>query len=426
MVLPVIQHYHRRMFILLGLLLLLLQEDAHPWILTNCFNVPSTNHHYNHHHDEHRRLDALKSAWGEASAGNRITTNSPTVVGNHDKEDQEIATELGIRNGNNNNNDNILIREFLTFFKLLLFSLIISFLIISWEDISMCHPMRKEASFVSMDVSTSSASFDITSWGRSTVRGMGFGRQERFAVAAVADLEPNTATDLLSYNEVMLSHRANRIPLWDKTLNTNAESTSISSSSGNEISIENKAINTDAISRKDVSRSISIVQQALLRILDCEVLARNYEWDQLIATLNERLLRSDLEQACYILKAADEFLSRDQRDEIGFDWGSCAWRHCGALSDAQEAIDQLDMQIGMLEPYECLFVLDVAERSLRDILAVTVEYHHDDIITDTTGAKIPEYKPIQRMSDVPNDEGLLDRTETDYLNTLSILRNSDV
>ena len=50
-----------------------------------------------------------------------------------------------------------------------------------------------------------------------------------------------------------------------------------------------------------------------------------------------------------------KYLSKDSRDEIGFSWGSCAWRHCGALADAQEAIDQLDHQVGMLEPFECLF-----------------------------------------------------------------------
>lgn len=43
---------------------------------------------------------------------------------------------------------------------------------------------------------------------------------------------------------------------------------------------------------------------------------------------------------------------------------SCAWRHCGALADAQEAFSELYNGLGLLEPYECLFVLDVIGKIL--------------------------------------------------------------
>jgi len=269
---------------------------------------------------------------------------------------------------------------------------------------------------------------------------MAFGRQERRAITAVADLESNTVKDLPSYNEVMLTHRTNRIPLWNTNVNANTKDYGDNNDEGigtrsSTSNINRKNIATTIISRKDVNDSVLTVQVALLRILDCEDLARNYEWDQLIATLNEKGLRSDLEKACYVLKGADRFLSKEARDEIGFDWGSCAWRHCGALSDAQEAIVELDTRVGMLEPYECLFVLDVVERSLRDILAVTIEYHHDTITgastktvtsssSTSTSMKVPKYTPLQRMSDLPNED-LLDRAETDYLKTLSFFRNSE-
>ncbi|MGK3741908.1 MAG: hypothetical protein ACI90V_008762, partial [Bacillariaceae sp.] len=94
----------------------------------------------------------------------------------------------------------------------------------------------------------------------------------------------------------------------------------------------------------------------------------------------------------------------------------------------------------------------VIERSLRDILAVTIEYHHDTILIDASSTatiattalsstspsssssssstlmNVPKYIPLQRMSDVPNEEEEdgLDRTETDYLKTLSFLRNSEL
>jgi hypothetical protein len=347
----------------------------------------------------------------------------------------------------NNISSNIHIKEFWTFFQLLLACMGTSILLISWEDISMSHPMRKESPALLLSSTSASASSSASSlsslqasssnntflklWGRSTVRGLASGRQERTVITAVADLESNTYENLLSYNEVMLKHRTNRIPLWNTDANMNTNTKDIAT--------------TTIITRKDVNDSVRTVQLALLRILDCEDLARDYEWDQLITTIDtETLLRTDLEKACYVLKSANEFLSREARDEIGFDWGSCAWRHCGALSDYQEAIDALEYQVGMLEPYECLFVLDVIERSLRDILAVTIDYHHDTITIDASSStatiaktalssssstlmKVPKYIPLQRMSDLSNEEEEdgLDRTETDYLKTLSFLRNSE-
>jgi len=303
----------------------------------------------------------------------------------------------------------MLTEELRTIFQLIFASVGMSILLISWEDISMSHPMRIESSVL---LSSSSSTLSprspsslfvpsgfLLQWGRSTVRGLASGGQERQAITKAADLESSTYNNLPSYNEVMLAHRMERIPLWNKE-------------EGDKVT---------ATTRKDVVDSVRVVQLALLRIRDCQELARNYEWDELIATLNENALRRDLESACYVLKRADTFLSREARDEIGFDWGSCAWRHCGALSDAQEAIDALEHQVGMLEPFECNYCLDVVERSLRDILAVTNDYR------DAT-VKIPNYVPIQRMSDSSNqdDEDVLDRQDQEYMDTLSILRNSEM
>lgn len=266
----------------------------------------------------------------------------------------------------------------------------VSILLISWEDISMNHPMRREAAIVSSSTSsTSLRSNPFMLWGTSTIKGMAFGRTERQAFSAVADLEADTYQTLPSYNEVMLQHRVDRIPQWE----------------GGEIT------------RNDVTRSVRTVQRALIRLQDCKELATNYEYDALKASIREPIFRSDLEGACYVLKKADKFLTQDDRNEIGFDWGSCAWRHCGALADAQEALDELDHLIGILEPFECLFCLDIVERSLRDILAVTTPYHD-------TAVQVPDYQPIKRMSDVVDDGDQLDGTENDYLNALSFLRNT--
>jgi hypothetical protein len=276
-------------------------------------------------------------------------------------------------------------------------------LLISWEDVSMIHPIRQEAaaaassslllSSPSLSTSSSSSSFRnrLGRWGTSTVRGMAFGRRERLALSAGGvDLEAGALGTLPSYNEVMLRHRVDRVAAkWR----------------GGEIS------------RNDVTESVRTLQRALLRLQDCKRLANNYDYEGLRASLAEPLFRSDLEGACYVLKRADGFLSREVRNEIGFDWGSCAWRHCGALADAQEALDELDHLLGVLEPFECLFCLDVVERSVRDILALTKEYQ------DATLPR-PEYQPINRANDVTSGVEQLDRMDDDYLNTLSFLRNT--
>jgi len=50
---------------------------------------------------------------------------------------------------------------------------------------------------------------------------------------------------------------------------------------------------------------------------------------------------------------------------IGFDWGSCAWRHCGARADAQEAVAELYSNVGMLEPFECRFIIGKHHRRVN-------------------------------------------------------------
>ena len=128
-----------------------------------------------------------------------------------------------------------------------------------------------------------------------------------------------------------------------------------------------------------------------LQYLDtCKQQANDYDWDLLTESIRNPILHSEMEDACNLLKRANEFLSVEARDEVGFDWGSCAWRHCGAFADAQEALDELDSLIGVFEPFECLFCLDVVERSFRDILAVTQQYQDPSV-------PVREYEPLKRM-----------------------------
>ncbi len=86
-----------------------------------------------------------------------------------------------------------------------------------------------------------------------------------------------------------------------------------------------------------------------------------------VPTGEGRSLHAALEYSMDVLRAAPSLYSSGGDSHngevgelpglIGFDWGSCAWRHCGAKADAQEAIAELYSYVGMLEPFECRFII---------------------------------------------------------------------
>jgi hypothetical protein len=217
--------------------------------------------------------------------------------------------------------------------KLLFFSWIVSMTIIAWEDVSMFHPMRQANVPPSLS----------TTIGASTVRGLAFGATERGALPL--DLESDILHPMPSYNEVMLQHRTQRVPMWNQFVKQARSSSSKTTSA------------LPKIAQQDVQHAVQTIQRALILLGECKDLAKNYAWEDLAQNLRSPLLRSELDQSASLLKQATEFLSTEARNEVGFDWGSCAWRHCGALADAQEALDELDHHVGMLEPFECAFVL---------------------------------------------------------------------
>ena len=64
--------------------------------------------------------------------------------------------------------------------------------------------------------------------------------------------------------------------------------------------------------------------------------------------LRDPIILAHFDDACDILNRANDFLSLEARSEVGFDFGSCAWHHCGAFADVREAIDELDHLVGIL------------------------------------------------------------------------------
>ena len=129
-------------------------------------------------------------------------------------------------------------------------------------------------------------------------------------------------------------------------------------------------------SEGELRRAVTQLYGALDELQDLKVLADDYQWDEMQerlrpsspvaadavrATEPGRALPAALECSLDTLRSARYTSARgnveDMPELVGFDWGSCAWRHCGAKADAQEALAELRNGLGLLEPYECRFVI---------------------------------------------------------------------
>ena len=235
-----------------------------------------------------------------------------------------------------------------------------------------------------------------------------------------------------SYNEIMLQHRLERVPRWND-LKNGEQDVLLSSQTGTRSS---KGILSNT--KRNVVTSKEQLQQAVIQLYhsldeldELKLMADDYMWEEMKYRLNPTAsaesesgysLPIALEYSMDILKSMPSYYAaapddsnsnqinlpnkniRDIPDLIGFDWGSCAWRHCGAKADAQEAIAELQSSVGMLEPFECRFIIgkcqsvvdyhsssgsiiscsisddtclpfpsiivDIVERSIRDVLVV--------------------------------------------------------
>jgi hypothetical protein len=220
--------------------------------------------------------------------------------------------------------------------------------------------------------------------GERTVRGMGFGLDDRRllylqdqpndSVAERTDgftvvTEGESYSPLLllpdrpSYNEVMEQHRQDTVDLWKRLYRDDTK-----------------------VSTQELRGAIRDVLLALESMDELKRLATNYQWEDLRDTLRSSRWQSDLNRAAALIRQvkyetvitqsivqgrSEDSLSRLLLSStVGFDWGSCAWRHaCGAWADWQESIDQIDALLGVLEPQEVLFCIDVVERSVREVLS---------------------------------------------------------
>ena len=242
----------------------------------------------------------------------------------------------------------------------------------------------------------------------SATRGLAWNKSDRQRDIYELQFGEQAGREIESYNEVMERHRRERVPMWkkDRSLKQSYLSSSIGIDTGTNMSEET------------AKEAVVDIYNALRAILTLKILAADYEWDEMSIILDSHTLTNNLERATQTLRSAKPYLNEDARETIGFDWGSCAWRHCGAAADAQESLAELKCRLGLFEPFECLFCLDVVERSLRDIVAVIP---HKLRPMGEEGA-LEEYIPYQpRSEDDGNFEG--DGDESAFLGALSALRN---
>lgn len=242
----------------------------------------------------------------------------------------------------------------------LLQSVLLALLLISWEDLLCTNALQSRH--------RTSQEWEQT-FGAHTIHGLGFGREERMGLRYKDDLNDQ----ILSYNEVMLTHRQERVRRW-----------------------------RDGTSEMEQKQAINTVLECLKSVNRLKGLAEDYQWETIRLELQSDPLTQLEPAASFLRQAIDKPLIRESGEGIvGFDWGSCAWRHCGALADAEEALDELQFMLGVLEPFEAIFCLDIVERSLRDIL-VLVPWDEARVEDAASWREYPAYQP--RITYDPEDE----------------------
>jgi hypothetical protein len=281
-------------------------------------------------------------------------------------------------------------------------SLLVAVGLVAWEDYGAVNlwPNRHMIVITSNNKDRSS----VEDFGSRTIHGLGFGRSQRLRILQedTSMFAGSLLPEIRSYNEVLEEHRLERVTRWQQ----NPQPTT-----------------------SKVEASVADLQHVLLQVLQLQTLVADYQWEQVHSTITS--ITPKLEPAATVIRRylTAQLASKEHPpmkgfniayEEVGFDWGSCAWRHCGALADAQEALDELDYLLGVLEPPECLFCLNVVERSIREILAVVpAEFQ--------ATAGLPAYKPYQSLH-VPDETGEFgeetDILDIEYLKMLQELRSS--
>ena len=303
------------------------------------------------------------------------------------------------------------------------------------------------------DIDSSSSSSPIVGNNKfnfigAATKGMGAGKADRLA-STFDDWYGTSATtlqDVRGYNEIMLEHRRSTIPKWIGQKEDTNDLGLLGSDTASRISY--------TVTKESKSYPKEELQEAVLQLYNSldeldklKTMSDDYMWDEVKDMLrplsrgsgNVNTLRQTFE-SLDVLKTAplyyksiannnNQFQHKtlgglnnvDQLPElIGFDWGSCAWRHCGAKADAQEALAELYTSVGMLEPFECRFIIDIIERSIRDVLLVVPDELRP-LSSDGTVLELKSYEPYVSQAELAGEDESMG-IDVEYVNALNSLR----
>ena len=121
------------------------------------------------------------------------------------------------------------------------------------------------------------------------------------------------------------------------------------------------------VSRSEAEAAFATVLRARAAVARAEAAVRagSPRWvDEAEAAISSKLVR-ELEAAATVLASASALIGPEGRADIGWQWGACGNRHCGAQADAAQALCKLRANLGMIVPLEALFYLDVAKVRVR-------------------------------------------------------------
>ncbi|KAL3807402.1 hypothetical protein ACHAXA_006670 [Cyclostephanos tholiformis] len=183
-----------------------------------------------------------------------------------------------------------------------------------------------------------------------------------------------------SYNEIMLAHRSERVPRWKGNGYARRDAMTSSKASPSSPEMTMTTTTTTTASEERLREAVARLYRSIDELDELKAMADEYMWEEMRVYLDPRFnvgsttgggggtsLYTALEYMDVIRTGVPSLRSHgvdgsasdgdDLGELIGFDWGSCAWRHCGAKADAQEAIAELYNNVGMLEPFECRFII---------------------------------------------------------------------
>lgn len=126
--------------------------------------------------------------------------------------------------------------------------------------------------------------------------------------------------------------------------------------------------------------------RAAEEVRDARNLIPGRKWaDLLDLTSRMRSLVNDGADALMLSPA----LTVEDRVDIGWSWGHCGWRRCGARADVEHNLSKLQEGLGMFVPAEAAYYVDVTTRGIDEMVAIC---HARGLLSDEEWSPLAEYR----------------------------------